>query len=79
MVRCCHRQISRLVIEHRNRLLRFGTDIVFDVCQAMGVEVEVVETPPQEYEARLVHDVLELMTVFSAKLYGARGRKKNPK
>lgn len=66
-------QIGRLVVMHKDRLLRFGSEILFDLCALSGTEVVVVEEPEdQSYEQRLACDVIELMTVFSARLYGAR-------
>jgi predicted site-specific integrase-resolvase len=71
----CRRQIDRLVVENKDRLLRFGSDIVFDICRLFGIEVIVVEDEPQSFENRLATDVIELMVVFSARLYGARSHR----
>jgi predicted site-specific integrase-resolvase len=39
----------------------------------MGVAVVIVDSPGQvSFEADLARDVLEIITVFPAKLYGAR-------
>ena len=35
-------EISRLVISHKDRLLRFGAELVFAVCEAKGVEVVIL-------------------------------------
>ena len=50
------RRISRLVLTHKDRLLRFGAELVFTLCEARQVEVEII-------------------TVFSARLYGSRSHK----
>jgi predicted site-specific integrase-resolvase len=43
----------------------------------MRVEVVIVDAPGQaSFEADLARDVLEIITVFSAKLYGARSAKR---
>ncbi|MNG28884.1 hypothetical protein D3C84_1142170 [compost metagenome] len=61
---------------HKDRLLRFGADIVFELCKLNHTEVVILEEPVNtSLENRLVADVIELMTVFSARLYGARSRK----
>ena len=75
----CTRRISRLVVTHKDRLLRFGSELVFELCRAFGIEVVMTEaTLNEDVNSRLVTDVIELMTVFSARLYGARShRKKN--
>lgn len=69
-------RIGRLVITHKDRLLRFGAELVFAICAAKGVEVVILnqgEDPP--FEEDLAKDVLEIITVFSARLYGSRSRK----
>jgi len=66
-------QLSHLIVNHKDRLLRFGADLVFDLCRHFGVEVIVLESPSeQSFEMELAADVIELMTVFSSRLYGRR-------
>ncbi len=72
----CRRQMSRLVVTHKDRLLRFGSELLFDLCRAFGVKVVVTETVvTEDVNSRLVTDVIELMTVFSERLYGSRSRR----
>jgi putative resolvase len=67
------RQISHLILNHKDRLLRFGAELVFDLCRHFGVEVIVLESrADQSFEMELAADVIELMTVFSSRLYGRR-------
>ena len=71
----CERRVRRLVVVHKDRLLRFGSELLFQLCRFYGTEVEILDEPEEEaFEQRLCHDVLELMTVFSARLYGSRSR-----
>ena len=69
-------RVGRLVITHQDRLLRFGAELVFAICEAKHVEVVILnqgeDTP---FEEDLAQDVLEIITVFSARLYGSRSRK----
>lgn len=69
--------IGRLVITHKDRLLRFGAELVFAICEEMEIEVIIINKSPEElsFEQELVQDMIELVTVFSARLYGARSRK----
>ena len=68
--------VERLVITHKDRLLRFGAELVFAICDAKNVEVVVInESEESSFEEDLAKDVLEIITVFSAKLYGSRSRK----
>lgn len=69
-------QVSTLVLLHKDRLLRFGADIIFELCKLQKTQVIIVDQPTESnLETRLVADVIELMTVFSARLYGSRSRK----
>ena len=69
-------QMSRLVITHKDRLLRFGAEIVFRICELKGIEVVIINKGEQPtFEEELTRDVLEIMTVFCAKLYGRRSHK----
>ena len=68
-----HGQMSRLVITHKDRLLRFGAEIVFRICELKGIEVVIINKSKQpSFEEELTRDVMEIMTVFCAKLYGRR-------
>jgi len=71
-----HREIGRLVLTHKDRLLRFGAELIFALCEENGVEVILINkgTEPS-FEEELASDVLEIITVFSARLYGSRSRK----
>jgi predicted site-specific integrase-resolvase len=68
--------IGRLVITHKDRLLRFGAELVFSICEAKEVEVVILNKGEDTtFEEDLAKDVLEIITVFSARLYGSRSRK----
>lgn len=69
-------RVGRIVITHKDRLLRFGAELVFAICEAKGVEVVILnQGEDTSFEEDLARDVLEIITVFSARLYGARSRK----
>ena len=70
-------EVKRLVLTHKDRLLRFGAELIFSICEAKGVEVVIInrgEDKPS-FEEDLAKDVLEIITVFSARLYGSRSKK----
>jgi putative resolvase len=70
-------EVSRLVVENKDRLLRFGAELVFWICRLRGVEVVVIEAAAKaDFEVDLAKDVLEVITVFSSRLYGARSHKR---
>ena len=70
-------KVERLVITHKDRLLRFGAELVFTICETKGVEVIILNKGDGAvgFEEELAKDVLEIITVFSAKLYGSRSKK----
>ena len=70
------RKMKRLVLTHKDRLLRFGAELIFTLCELQGIEIVIIhqgEQPP--FEEELAEDVLEIITVFSARLYGSRSHK----
>lgn len=70
------KSVKRLVITHKDRLLRFGAELVFALCEAQGIEIVIIHKGEQpRFEEELAKDVLEIITVFSARLYGSRSHK----
>jgi excisionase family DNA binding protein len=68
--------VGRLVITHKDRLLRFGAELVFAICEAKQTEVVILnQGQDTTFEEDLATDVLEIITVFSARLYGSRSHK----
>ena len=71
-----HKRAKRLVLTTKDRLLRFGSELVFSLCEIQGIEIVIIhqgEQPSNDEE--LASDVLEIITVFSARLYGSRSKK----
>ncbi len=69
-------RVGRLVIAHKDCLLRFGAELVFAICEAKNVEVVILnQGEDTTFEEDLAKDVLEIIAVFSARLYGSRSRK----
>ena len=70
------KQVKRLVITHKDRLLRFCAELVFALCEVQGIEIIIIHKGEQpRFEEELAKDVLEIITVFSARLYGSRSHK----
>lgn len=69
-------KIKRLVVTHKDRLLRFGAELIFTLCEIRQIEVVIINQGEDlSFEEELAKDVLEIITVFSARLYGARSHK----
>ena len=66
-------KVAQLVITYQDRLLRFGSNLIFEVCKFMGTEVNILnDKPDQSFEEELSCDVITIMTVACARLYGKR-------
>lgn len=71
-----NRKICRLVLTTKDQLLRFGAELIFALCEAKQIEIVLInEGEELSFEEELAQDVLEIITVFSARLYGARSHK----
>ena len=69
-------EVGRLVLTHKDRLLRFGAELIFALCQTRQVEVVIInQGEDTNFEEELASDVLEIVTVFSARLYGSRSHR----
>lgn len=70
------RKTKRLVLTHKDRLLRFGAELVFSLCELQGIEIVIIHMGERPtFEQELAEDILEIITVFSARLYGSRSKK----
>lgn len=72
-------KVERLILTHKDRLLRFGAELIFAICcEAKGVEVVIINKGDENpiFEEELAKDVLEIITIFSARLYGSRSEKR---
>ena len=75
--RICSGTVGRLVLTNKDRLLRFGSELIFSLCEAYNTEVVLINQgeQPLSFEEELAQDVLEIITVFSVRLYGSRSHK----
>ncbi|KZS64538.1 resolvase [Mycobacterium kansasii] len=62
--------VSRVVVEHRDRFCRFGSEYVEAALAAQGRELVVVDSA--EVDDDLVRDMTEILTSMCARLYGKR-------
>jgi predicted site-specific integrase-resolvase len=62
--------VGRIVVEHRDRFCRFGSEYVEAALAAQGRELVVVDSA--EVDDDLVRDMTEILTGMCARLYGKR-------
>lgn len=69
-------EVERLIITDKDRLLRLGSELIFSLCEINQTEVIILNKPQSwEPEQEMVEDILAILTVFSARLYGRRSRR----
>jgi predicted site-specific integrase-resolvase len=70
------RQVSYLVIAHKDRLVRFGFAWFERFCAEHGTELLVLNNEQLSPEQEMVQDLLTIVHCFSARLYGLRNYRK---
>ncbi len=69
-------QVRRLIIAHRDRLVRFGYEYFEAFCERHHTEIVVINGENLSPEQELVRDLMAIVTVFSARLPGLRSYRK---
>ena len=69
--------VSIIVVEHRDRLARFGAEFISATLAATNRQLQVINQT--EYNDDLVQDMVDVLTSFCARLYGKRAAKNRAK
>ena len=69
-------QVRRVIIAHRDRLVRFGYDYFEAFCERHHTDLVVIDGEHLSPEQELVRDLSAIVTVFSARLHGLRSYRK---
>ena len=70
-----NRSISKVVVLYKDRLTRFGYELIEYLADMYACEIEVVDTTEKTEQQELVEDLVQIITVFSCKLQGKRANK----
>jgi predicted site-specific integrase-resolvase len=74
--RICDGNVERLIMTNRDRLVRFGADLVFALCENFQTQIIILNINTlEDFEDDIAEDILEIITIFSARLYGTRNEK----
>ena len=60
---------------YKNRLSRFGFELIEYVASLHGCEIEITDSTQKNEQEELVEDLVQIITVFSCKLQGKRAHK----
>jgi putative resolvase len=73
-------RVKELVMTYKDRLLRFGSELIFLICDCYNVKVTILnDDGTKTVETQMAEDILAILTVFSARMHGARAHKTKPK
>ena len=65
-------QVEKVVVLYKDRLLRFGFELLETIATIHGCKIEIVDTTRKSEQQELVEDLVQIITVFSCKLQGKR-------
>jgi putative resolvase len=66
-------EVENLIIEYKDRLLRFGFDIIEHMCSHMNTKIIILnDSENTNYKKEITNDLIAIIHHFSMKLYGSR-------
>lgn len=68
-------EVDKVVVVYKDRLLRFGYELVEYIATLYNCDIEVIDTSEKTEQQELVEDMIQIITVFSCKLQGKRANK----
>ncbi|GHO77811.1 resolvase [Ktedonobacter sp. SOSP1-85] len=67
--------VTRIIVEHKDRLTRFGANYILTLLEAQGRTVEIVNLADDDKED-LIQDLSSIFYSFCARMYGQRHAKR---
>ncbi|MGL5051936.1 MAG: IS607 family transposase, partial [Fusobacteriaceae bacterium] len=68
-------EVEKIILLYKDRLLRFGYELIENLCKKYSVEIEVIDNTEKAEQEELVEDLVQIFTVFSCRLRGKRASK----
>lgn len=65
-------KINKIIIAHKDRLMRFGFEIIEKLCYDNNVELVIINEEKLSPQEEMVTDLMSIIHVFSSRLYGLR-------
>ena len=73
--RISQNEVEKVVVLYKDRLLRFGFELVEYIAELHNCQIEVIDNSKKTEQQELVEDLVQIITVFSCKLQGKRANK----
>ncbi|NEP52797.1 MAG: IS607 family transposase [Moorea sp. SIO3C2] len=70
--RVLSRDVSQIVVAHKDRMARFGFELIEWYVTQNGCQIVVLDQSNLSPEREMVEDVLAIVHIFSCRLYGLR-------
>ena len=67
-------EVSKVVVLYKDRLVRFGFELLETVCKLNDCEIEIVDNTPKINEEELVNDLVKVVNVFGGELKGEQSK-----
>lgn len=67
-------EVSKVVVLYKDRLVRFGFELLETVCKLNDCEIEIVDNTPKIDEEELVNDLVKVVNVFGSELKGKQSK-----
>ena len=68
-------EVDRIIVLYKDRLIRFGYDLIEYICKLNDTKIEIVDNSTISKEQELTEDLVQIITVFANRLYGAKSKK----
>lgn len=68
-------EVSKIVVMYKDRLVRFGFELIETICSYHNVEIEIIDSTEKTEQEELVEDLIQIITVFGARLSGERANR----
>lgn len=66
-------QVDKVIILHKDRLVRFGFELIEEVCRLHNTAIEIInQSEEKTSEEELVEDIMNIIHVFSCRMNGKR-------
>ena len=70
-----NKEISKIIILYKDRLIRFGFELIEYLCKLNNIEIEIIDNTSISREEELTNDLIQIITVFANRMYGSRSKK----
>lgn len=68
--RICNYEVDKIVVLYKDRLMRFGFELIEYIANLHNCQIEIVEVAEKSEQQELVEDLVQIITVFSCRLQG---------